>query len=378
MPHYDVIVLGCGGVGSAALQHAAQRGAKVLGFDRFSPPHNSGSSHGQTRIIRLAYFEKPDYVPALRRAYQLWGDLEAATQRRLYHEVGLLEFGPADGVLIPGVLRAAQEHSLDVEMLDPAQIHEHFPGFFVPPHFTAVFEARAGYLLVEECVSAQIEMARRQGARLETNTAVRSWKPTATGVEVVADSGVYTADRLIVSAGAWAGPQLAELGVKLSPVRKAVFWYRPEHDVYRSGSGGAGFIVETPAGEFYGLPDLAPHGLKVAEHSGGKPLADPLHVDRSVHLDDQQRVERFTAEYLPALGKRLTRHETCIYTLSPDSHFLVDRLPDAPQVSFAAGLSGHGFKFAPVLGEALVELALDGKTSLSWDFLSVNRFAPPE
>jgi monomeric sarcosine oxidase len=382
MAGLDCIVLGTGGVGSAALHHLARRGARALGIERFAPGHDRGSSHGETRIIRLAYFEHPDYVPLLRRAYALWEELEARCGLRLYHETGLLEVGPRAGVVVPGVLASARRHALEVEALEPREAERRFPGFRIPDGMAVVFERRAGYLRVEDCVRAHAGEAVRLGARLATGETVLRWRVDGAGVEVETDRATHRAARLVVAAGAWAGGLLAELGVRLEVRRKTLLWYRTLSPRHREAEGGPGFFYETPGGLFYGFPELRGGELKVAEHSGGEAVADPLAVDRSLRDADRAPVEAFLRRCVPGVASDgCLRHAVCLYTMSPDEHFVVDRVPAHPQVSFAAGLSGHGFKFTSVLGEVLADLALDGGTELPIGFLSCERpglrSAPP-
>jgi sarcosine oxidase len=374
--HADVLILGTGGVGSAATFHAARRGLRVIGIDRFPGGHDRGSSHGQSRIIRLAYFEHPDYVPLLQRAYANWDELERLQNERLFFRVGLLEAGVPEGATIHGILTAARLHNLAVESLDPATCRTRYPGFRLPEHFAAVFEKDAGYLLVERCVLTHLEQARRAGAQLVVGETIQSWSAQGGRVTVRTDRETYEADRLIVTAGAWAGRLLGDLGVPLQVRRKHLHWYPAPRHPYHADAGCPTFLFETaPEETFYGFPDIDGRGLKVAEHSGGAIIADPLTDDRGVEPEDRRRVEAFLSAYLPGVGRPARDHCVCHYTMSPDGHFLVDRHPRHPEVAFAAGLSGHGFKFTSVLGEVLVELAIDSHTRLPIDFLSLRRLA---
>ena len=375
MEKFDTIVLGTGGVGSATLYHLARRGVRVLGLDRFPPGHDRGSSHGRTRLIRQAYYEHPDYVPLLFRAYELWAELEKQTNQHLYHEVGVLQVGAGDGVVLPGVLASARLHGLDVEKLTPAELARRFPGFRIPDSLAAVFERRAGYLLVEDCVRTHADLAVKHGADLRTGGAVLSWRPEGSGVIVETEQGTFAADSLVISAGAWAGGLLADLGVKLEVIRKSLYWFEAPPVPFGEEAGFPGFLFETPQGNFYGFPRLDETGLKVAEHTLGLPVADPLTVSREPDAAETARVEQFLTDYMPAVSRRQINFATCLYTLSPDRHFIIDRHPLHSQVSFAAGLSGHGFKFTSVLGEVLADLSQQGQTALPIGFLSVNRFA---
>jgi monomeric sarcosine oxidase len=371
---YDVIVLGVGGIGSAALYYLAQRGAKVLGIERFTPPHDRGSSHGETRIIRKAYFEHPDYVPLLHRAYELWRDLEAQTGKRLYQPVGLLEVGPPQGTLIPGVLQSAQTHNLELDLLSSEDFHARFTGFRLPEGYQAVFERDAGFLYVEECVRTFVEEAQRQGAQLGVEESIQAWR-IENGIAIVdTDANRYMARRLVVCPGAWAVNLLSDLGVPLRVVRKHLYWFQNQDARLRAENGGPAFFYETPWGCYYGFPQINELGVKAARHSGGEIVADPLTVDRSLDPADQSQVQMFLRAHLPGVSQLSTHHAVCMYTLTPDEHFLVDRHPDYPQVSFVAGLSGHGFKFAPVLGEILSQFTLDDGSCHPIEFLALRRF----
>jgi monomeric sarcosine oxidase len=373
MKHYDCIVIGTGGVGSAAVYHLARRGAKVLGVDRFSPGHDRGSSHGDTRIIRLAYFEHPNYVPLLRRAYTLWADLAERCGQQLYHETGLLQVSHPQGVVVPGVLRSAKEHHLAVESLTAREVERHFPGFRVPESMTAVFERCAGYLRVEACVVAHAHEAVKLGAEIRSGETVHSWRAEGSGVVVLTDQESYAANRLVITPGAWASHLLGDLDLGFEVRRKSLFWYTISDPVYAVTNGCPMFLYETHDGVFYGYPQIDHFGLKVAEHSGGQIVTDPLTVNREIDPQDRERVEDFLRVYLPGVSRQLQKHVVCLYTMSPDAHFVVDCHPQHPQVTFVAGLSGHGFKFTAVLGEILAELALDGRTSAPIGFLACHR-----
>lgn len=373
MKSVDVIVLGTGGIGSAALWHLAQRGVKVLGIDRFSCPHDKGSTHGQTRLIRMAYYEHPDYVPLLKRAYELWAQLESDTGNKLFHQCGILQVSPGEGRVYPGVLASAKEHNLNVEPLTSDEVQKRFPGFRVREPLKAVFEPGAGYLKVEACVSAFIDEAQKAGATIQSGETVVSWKPTSTGVEVTTDRRTYSAGHLIITAGSWANDFLADLGIQFEVLRKSLYWYEPASSIYREGEGGVGFIYETALGNYYGFPQIDDDGVKLAEHTGGWPVENPLTINRDEDPQETARIRGFLRQFLPEVTLTQKKFATCLYTLSPDRRFVVDRHPEFPQVSFVAGLSGHGYKFASVLGEVLADWSTTGKTVLPVGFLSADR-----
>jgi sarcosine oxidase len=372
--NYDVVVIGVGGVGSAAIYHLARQKARVIGLDRFPPGHDRGSSHGKTRIIRLAYFEHPNYVPLLRRAYELWYELEDRVQSKLFHQVGLLYGGSANGELISGINRSVSAHQLHVDELSANDVTARWPGYRLPDSYTAIFEKDAGYLLVEDSVKAQLQAAVDAGAEVQCGIAVRRWRTDGRGVSVETDQGTFSADRLVITAGAWAGEFLDSLNIPLRVLRKALFWYEANTPAYHVNAGCPCFLFETLGGMFYGFPQTNELGLKLAEHSGGELVQDPLFVDRRLRTEDQKRVEACLERHLPGMSRNCTAHSVCMYTMSPDEHFVVGCHPDHPQVVFSAGLSGHGFKFASVLGEIMAELALNCGTRHNIEFLSPKRF----
>ena len=377
MPNlFDLIIVGCGGVGSATAYYAAQRGLRVLALEQFEAVHARGSSHGDTRVIRQAYFEHPDYVPLLKRAYDLWHQLEQRVARQLFFRTGLLEAGPETGMLIQGVRQSAALHQLPLAEIAREEFNERFPGFILPEASSALFESNAGFLLVEECIRHYMSEAQRLGSELRFNQRVQGWSLQGNEVCVTTDSEKFYSPRLVVAAGAWANALLADLGLPLRVLRKHLHWYPVgTQATYSLQKHSPTFFYETSAGYFYGFPVRDERGLKVAQHSGGETVQDPLNVDRSVDVVEREQVDRFLREHLPDVERPASHHAVCMYTMSPDEHFIIDRHPGHPQIAFAAGLSGHGFKFASVLGESLVQLAIDGKTSLPMEFLSLRRFS---
>ena len=252
------------------------------------------------------------------------------------------------------------------------QIAERFPGFRASDDWRGLFEPWAGYLDVEQCVVAHSEEAVKRGAELRTGVTVQGWTADPAAISVSTSAGDFQAARLVIAAGPWAPQLLADLSILLVVRRKPVFWYPAEGD-YRVDRGCPAFLFDTPGGIFYGIPQIDEYGLKVAEHTGGDSLADPLHVDRELHPAEQKRVEQFLANHLPGVGRPFSHFSVCMYTLTPDEHFIVDRHPADPRIVLAAGLSGHGFKFTCVLGEALADLAMNGRTELPIGFLSLDR-----
>ena len=375
MEIFDVVVAGAGGMGTAAAVHLAQRGVRVLCLDRFPLAHDRGSSHGQTRLIRLAYYEHPDYVPLLERAYQLWRDLETASGRRLLVEAGLVMAGPAGCELVTGAERSARLHDLSLDRLGAAEVRRRWPAFVVPDDWELVHESRGGYLLVEACVRAHAEVAKRAGAEFRHGVEIHGWRRRGDAIELDTTLGPIAAGKLALCPGAWAANLLRLPSMPLRVVRKSQFWFDPPaaHRPIHAAGVMPCFAFDTPTGFFYGFPALDDRGLKVAEHTGGRPVADPLALDCAIDATERHAIECFLAAHVPNAAGRLSDHAACLYTMSPDSHFVLGLHPDEPRVAIAAGFSGHGFKFASVVGEVLADLAIDGSTEHPIRFLSPRR-----
>ncbi|QOJ13131.1 MAG: N-methyl-L-tryptophan oxidase [Planctomycetia bacterium] len=376
MKTYDAIVIGLGGMGSAACAHLARRGARVLGLEQFTPAHDRGSSHGETRIIRRAYFEHPDYVPLLNEAYRLWDELADSSARPLISRCGLLLVGAPDGEVISGVQRAAREHRLAIEPLDAAALRGRFGMIRAAPDMVGLHEADAGFLRVEECVRAHLALAASRGAELRFGAPVREWRRLGDGsIEVTTEGGRIAAGALVVTAGPWTASRLTAWAGRLEVRRKVQLWFGCDDDRYSAVGGFPAFCAETSDGFFYGFPSIRPGEIKIAEHSGRQPVANADSLDRSVDAADIVRVARFVTEFMPGVSPRVQRHSVCMYTMSPDGHFVVDALADAPNIHVACGFSGHGFKFASVIGDELATRALGGAPRESMEFLRASRFA---
>lgn len=373
--HVDYLVLGLGGMGSSALYHLARRGLNVLGIEQFGVSHDRGSSHGETRIIRKAYFEHPNYIPLLERAYELWRELEQTSGKQLFIPCGLMVAGLPNGQVIQGVHEASRLYDVAVERVSSKDVEERFPGFQIPNEFEITYESEAGILFVEECVRTHIECAIAQGAQVCLDEKVHSVSIHDDSIEVTTDTQHYSASGMIVTAGAWSSSYLQELNLPLEVVRKLLFWNPVKQPVYNLDAGKGGFFFDMPYGEFYGLPSLDGKTLKLAEHTGGETVVDPDNLNRNLLEADTDSISRFISEVMPALGPMPTRHSTCMYTRTPDGHFIVDRHSQNQRVVYGAGFSGHGFKFASVVGEILADLVTQGTTKHPIDFLSASRFS---
>jgi sarcosine oxidase len=346
---FDVIVCGLGAMGSATLLHLADRGHRVLGVDRFAPPHDRGSSHGRTRVIREAYFEHPVYVPLVQRAMSLWEALEERSGHALLRTTGALMLGPPGSRTVEGALRSAAEHGLPHERLTWEAVRRRFPAFHADDGVEGVWEPRAGALAVEACVQTQLGLARGAGARVHLDEPMLEWSPAGDGVEVRTASGRYAAGALVLALGAWLPEWMPRLPLEVE--RQVQLWFAPAADpaLLRPGAFPV-FIWERDDGAtFYGLPDMG-GGVKVARHRDGE-ATTAAELRRVVDEADVAEVRAFLAERIPAADGPLRDACVCPYTNTPDHHFLLDRHPEHPQVWLVSPCSGHGFKFAPAIGE---------------------------
>lgn len=367
---YHTIVLGLGAMGSAAVYHLARRGVRVLGLERFRSPHAQGSSHGQSRIIRKAYFEGPDYVPLLQRAYELWHELEGEAGEPIISLTGGVMLGAGVSALVEGANLSARRYGLDYELLGAAELRRRFPQFHVPDDAVALYEAVGGIVYPEAAIAAHLRGAAAAGAELRFDEPALSWEASPAGdrVRVTTPAGAYEAERLVIAAGAYAPALLADLGLPLTVQRNVLYWFRPTADralfapercpiwIWQPGDGSSA----------YGFPELAgsPEGVKVAFHNYG-PLTSPEEIDREVHADEVAHIRSWLAERIPAIaGGALLATATCMYTLTPDQDFLLDAHPHHPQVLLCSPCSGHGFKMASAVGEVMADLAVRGDASL--------------
>lgn len=369
---YDLVVVGCGGVGSSVLFHAAQRGIRTLGIEQFSIAHDRGSSHGQTRIIRQAYFEHPNYVPLLLEAYDQWRGLEAFVDRKLFFETGLIQVGPTDGIVVPGVLRSAREHQLQVEHWSASQTALRFPAFKIPEAHETVFEPKAGYLLVEKCVAAHVEAGLRSGAQVTDNTRVIGIESFPTHVELQTNQGTIRATRVVLTVGAWLSSWLQHDDQPLKVLRKHLHWYQTDDARLTSAAHCPLFLFENQLGCFYGFPSIDDSGVKVSEHSGGEVIHDPSTLQTEIDPNDLARIEDFLASHFYGSFQHVD-HSVCMYTMTRDHNFLVDQHPNLPNVWIAGGFSGHGFKFASAMGKLIAHWCIDGQRDSRLEFLALER-----
>ncbi len=373
---FDVIVLGVGAMGASACYHLAARGAAVLGLEQFDIPNDRGSAHGQSRAFRMCYFEHPDYVPLLRRSLELWHELEEITARKLLYETGGIWFGPNDCELIAGSRDAAVTHDLAHEWIQHDDVSKRYPQFTVPDDYVGFYEPQAALLLPEKIISAYAENAAKDGAVLRANDPVVKWRSDGRVVNVETTQGTYEADQLVVCAGPWSDRIVGDLGVPLSVTRQIAIWVQPERpERFVLGTLPIWAIDRPAGGMYYGFPILDDQpGFKLSVHCPG-PSTDPDTIDRVVQPDEMNELREMLGRFIPGADGPLLASSVCMYTNTPDAHFTADHHPQHANVTIATGFSGHGFKFASVVGEALADLALDGRTELPIEFLGVRRFA---
>jgi sarcosine oxidase len=373
----DAIVLGLGAMGSAAAHHLAQRGKHVVGIEQFTSPHDLGSSHGGSRMIRQAYFESPDYIPLVLRAYELWRRVEADAGVRLLHITGGLTLGSKNGDLVTRTVGAARQHGIPFEVFEGAEISQRFSVVSPLAGDVAVLEPHAGYLVPEECIRAQLKLAGAAGAELRFEEKVLSWSADEGHVEVRTSQGIYEAEHLVIAAGPWANEALAGL-FPLRVTRQVMAWIQPRGGVKPFVAGKFPvFLAEDPEGGVppYGFPavDGPAGGMKAAIH-GSDDVCTADTVDRSIRESDIQRIREKIGLRMPALDGEVLRAQTCMYTMTPDENFVIGLHPRHARCSVACGFSGHGFKFASVVGEVLADLATTGATAHPIEIFSPRRF----
>ena len=369
---WDVIVVGLGAMGSSALYELSRRGLHVLGLEAFEPGHRLGSSHGESRIIRLAYHEHPNYVPLLRRAYSRWSTLQAESGEELLTITGGLMIGRPSSEVVSGARASAEQHHLDHELLSGDELRYRYPALQPAKDDVALWEPASGFLRPERCIETFIHLA--VGAETRYAEPVRTWRSDSDSVEVRTDTDTYRASHLVVTCGARIS---GVLGADIPPVtaeRAVLFWLEPsQRDLFAQGRLPIYIWDADVEGAFYGFPHVDWPGVKVARHHSGQ-VCEPDTVDRRVNAEDERDLRGLIAGRMPLLERGpVTNSLVCLYENSPDHHFLIDRVPDQPNVIYAGGFSGHGFKFASVVGEILADLVTQGEATPDADFLRARR-----
>jgi monomeric sarcosine oxidase len=373
MQHFEIVVVGGGTMGSGAAWALGKRGVAALVLEQFGHVHQLGSHGGKTRIIRHAYAEGAGYVPLVGRAEALWTELAEATELRLLHRTGGLDLAAPGFSQARAARQSAIEHHLPHEWLDGAAVCRRWPVWQLGDEWTACYSPQTGFLDVESSLRALRLAAERCGVIVHQHEPVRSWRSDGAGFVVETDRARYLADRLIVTAGAWTGPILNDLGLPLTVLRKVVFWLAVEDPAVFQPDRFPIFIADGPLGSVYGLPSFGGPGIKVGNHSGGEETTPEL-ANRAVGAEETEEVLPFVRPSLPLVSDRVIESAVCLYTMTPDHHFIVDRHPSYPNLAFGAGFSGHGFKFAPAIGELLVDLVLSSRTQ-PFPRFAVSRFS---
>lgn len=372
---YDVVIAGLGAMGSAAAYHLAAAGLRVLGIDRFTPPHALGSSHGESRIIREAYYEHPLYVPLVQRAYELWAELEAQSRQQLFLQTGGLMLGPENGALVRGALLSARTHRLTHELLDAREVQRRYPAFHLTKEMVGVWEPRAGVLFPEKCIAAHLQMAQRHGAMLHGEEFVVAWQKEGESILVVTNKEKYSASKLVISAGAWLQTLLPDLALPLHCTRQPLFWFEPRAQAeHFAPKNFPIYILEhEPERYFYGFPNLGEGSKAAIHHEGEITRAD--NVRREVNADEVMPLRSLLGRFLPAANGPLRKAAVCMYTNTPDAHFVLDFHPQNSNVLIVSPCSGHGFKFSSAIGEMVSQLLVEGKTGFDLAPFNLRRFS---
>jgi sarcosine oxidase len=374
---YDVVVVGLGAMGSAAAYHLATTGKRVLGLDRFRPPHTLGSSHGRTRIIREAYFEHTLYVPLVQRAYELWGDLERESGRRLLSQTGGLMIGAPQGVLVTGAKKSAEDHTLRFKILSASEVRQRFPAFQPSQEMVAVWEPRAGILFPEVAVQTHLELAAKAGATLQFDEPALNWERQEQAICVATHRRTYRVRRVLLSAGGWMNSLVPDLRLPLTVERQVLCWFQPrfQPEVFQPSNCPIFICEYVPGRFFYGFPDLG-DGVKVAIHHEGE-RTFPEQIRRDVNEADIGPLRELLGRFLPGAAGELQSAEVCMYTNTPDAHFILGHHPSCRHVVIASPCSGHGFKFCPAIGEIAASLLDDREPPFDLSLFRPERFTVP-
>lgn len=361
----DVIVIGGGTMGTATGWALAKAGRSVIVLEQFEHVHSFGSHGGKTRIFRHNYAEGEQYVPWALEADLLWSELQERNAAETFMvRCGGLDISTPDGFRAQEAMHSAQRYDLDYELMDGAEVNARYPAWNLPADWTACLDPTAGFLVVPPALKAMAREMTAAGGIMHTGEKVLLWEEQPDGVLVATDKETYTADRLVIAGGAWNGKLMKDLGMPLEVRRKPVFWFKVDDPDLYAPERFPVFVVDLGVDNFYGLPIHVDPGLKCGIHSGGN-IVNPDAIDREVHEEDVLPAYRaFLSERFHGLSADVLESTVCMYTMTPDEHFLIDRYPGKERVVYAAGFSGHGFKFTPVVGEYLASLATDDHAEL--------------
>lgn len=362
-------------MGSAAAFHLARRGFSVVAIDRHEPGHDRGSSHGLSRIIRLAYFEHPSYVPLLQRAFTLWRELESKSGERLLHVTGAIDGGLPGSRVFEGSKESCAVHGLPHEVLTADEVSRRFPAYQLPHDFMAVFQPDGGFLEPERCIQSHARLAAALGARIIVGRQARSWDRENGRIAVRLDDEVIFAKQLVLCAGAWTASLVPTLAPVLRPERQVVAWFGvSDHEVF-SPARFPVFVITTLDGTFYGFPEFGVPGFKIGKYHHRSEDVDPDAVNRTVDALDESVLRRCVESTFPGANGPMVRSSTCLFTNTPDEHFIIDRLPEVPEALVVSACSGHGFKFCSVIGEIVADLVSQGGTEHDLSLFRLDRLA---
>lgn len=369
----EVVIVGAGSMGMAAGFYLAKLGINVLLLDSHNPPHDKGSHHGETRIIRHAYGEGSQYVPLVLRAQQLWEQLEQESGTKLFLQTGVLCAGDRGSSFVEEAVASGRKYSLPIEQLSNEEMSYRWRGFAFPEGFSGCYEPHSGVLFSEQCIAAFRKLGEENGMEVLPYTRVERIEMNANGAVIETNDETYYADFAVVSAGAWSGKLLREMGLELplQPVRKTVSWVQCKQELYDAQVFPA-YTVDLLNAHYYGFPSIAGSGVKAGRHDGGENI-DPDTPISPYGPKDEAEIRSFLDKCLPDANGPLVKGSTCIYTLTPDEDFILDRHPEYPQLFIAAGFSGHGFKFSSVVGEIISQVMTKGKSQFDLSVFSINR-----
>lgn len=374
MNTYDLIILGCGGIGSAAFYNANQAGLKTLCIDQYELLHPHGGTHGETRAFRKAYYDDPNYIPILKKAYLEWKKLNNISTTKIFEEHGVLEIGLPDSTMVKDAVACSEKYNIPIQILTKKEMNSRYPDFYIPDEMIGIFQAQAGFLYIDNCIKQFIKTEPSSNSKVVTNEKVISWEVDKDQtIHIKTNKQKYTSKYLIIAAGVWTKEILNSLNLPITILQKKLFWTDVKNNSYSSKNNSPCFAYHLPEGIFYGFPAVSDY-IKVARHTGGLKLATPEENSTTTENEELDSIQKFVHQYLTKANLTKTKQASCLYDNTPDKQFILDHHPDHPQIAFIAGLSGHGYKMCNVLGEILVDLVTKNKTEFDISFLSLKRF----
>lgn len=372
---YDVVVVGGGSMGIATAYYLAKANQKVLVIDQFSIPNTMGSHHGETRILRLGYGNGGTYVPLVKEALELWIELEKETGKTLFNRTGAISVGYPGSDFVEETIKSSVKYNLTYEKLDAQELMKKWPGISVPEDYVACYDPNSGFLYSEECVKTYKEECEILGVTILENQRVQAIQSDDELLQISTSTGDMFAKKAVITAGAWIPKLLPELQLEIEPLRKTFGWFETSEDNLYCEQFPC-FVFDTHnVGHYYGFPNYNGEGLKVGRMDLGD-VIDPDEVNRDFYATskEEEDLRLFLGQFLPQANGNLNNGKVCLFSMTPDEDFIIDFYPDNPNIIIAGGFSGHGFKFASVIGKTLTDLAIEGKTERDISFLQLNRF----